>query len=46
MFEAKKRTTYSVFGAYVQSEISKLYASKCLVTFKEKFLVLNPHTPI
>ena len=46
MFKAKKRTTYSVFGAYVQSEISNLYASRCLVTFKERFLVLNPHTPI
>ena len=30
--------------AYVQYKISKLYASRCLVTFKDKFLVLNPHT--
>ena len=34
MFEAKNRTTYALFGAYVQSEISKLYASRCLVTLK------------
>ena len=32
--------------AYVQYEISKLYASRCVVTFKCKFLVLNPHAPI